>query len=76
MLQPGREADLPLEALGSERGGQVQVQELERHRPVMTEVLSQPDRGHPAPAELTLERVAVSQSRSQRCYRIGHVARW
>ena len=75
MLQPGREADLPLEALGAEAGGEMLVEELERDRPVVTEVLRQPNRGHAAAPELALEGVAVAQSRAQRCYRIGHGTR-
>ena len=38
MLQPGGEADLALEALGAERGGQLGVEHLERDRPVVPEV--------------------------------------
>ena len=75
MLQPGGEADLPLEPLGAEAGGQVQMEHLERDRPVVPEVLRQPDRGHAAAAELALEGVAVPQSRAQCCYRIGHGTR-
>jgi hypothetical protein len=75
MLQPGGEADLALEALGAEAGGQVQVEELERDRSVVPEVLGEPDRGHPPAAELALEGVAVAQSRAQCCYRIGHGTR-
>ena len=38
MLQPGGEADLALEALGSERGGELGVEHLERDRAVVLEV--------------------------------------
>ena len=75
MLQSGREADLPLEALGAEAGGQVQVKQLEGDRPVVPEVLRQPDRGHSPAAELAFEGIAVLQSRAQCCYRIRHGAR-
>ena len=37
------------------------MQHLERHRPVMLEVVREVDRGHPAAPELALERVAVGQ---------------
>ena len=67
MLQPGGEADLALEALGPERGGQLGVEHLERHRPVVPEVLGEIDRGHAAAPELALERVAVGQALAQSC---------
>ena len=75
MLQPGGEADLPLETLGAEAGCQVQMEKLQRDRPVVAEVLRQPDRGHAAAAELALKCVAVPQSRAQCCCRIGHGTR-
>ena len=40
MLEPRGEADLALEPVGPERGGQLGVEHLERHRPVVPEVLA------------------------------------
>ena len=62
MLEPGGELDLALEALGAEGGSQLGVEDLERDRAVVPEVLGEVDRGHAAPAELTLEPVAVGQA--------------
>ena len=72
MLQARGEPDLALEALGTERGGQLGVEHLERHRPVVPEVPGEEDRGHAPAAELALEGVPVPQAFLQRRYRIGH----
>ena len=72
MLQPGGEPDLPLEPLGAERRGELRMEQLERDRAVVLEVLGQPDRGHAAAAELAVERVALPQPFAQRRDRIRH----
>ena len=74
MLQPGREADLALEAIGPQSGGQLGVQHLERHRPVVPEVLGEIDDGHAPAAELALDRVAVLQPCAKISQRIRHDA--
>ena len=74
MLQARGEPDLALVALGTERGGELRVEHLEGHRPVVLEVLGEEDRGHAAAAELALEGVPVPQAFPQRRYRIGHEA--
>ena len=61
MLQTGRQPDLALEALGAETRGQLGVEDLERHRPVVPEILREIHRGHAAPADLSLEAVAGGQ---------------
>ena len=58
MLQPRGEPDLALEPLGTEGGGELGMQHLERDRPVVPEVPGEEDRGHPPAPELALERVA------------------
>src|SRR6186997_277312 len=68
-------ADLPLESLGAEGGGQFRVEELEGDRPVVAEVLGQPDRRHPPAAELALQRIAVAEALAQCGDRVGHWAR-
>jgi len=61
VVEAGGEANLALEALGAERGSQAGIEHLEGDRPLVPEVLSQPDRGHAAPPELALalEQVAA-----------------
>ena len=61
MLQPRREPDLLQEPLGAERLGELWVEDLERHQPVVPEVVRQVDRGHPPAAELALDRVAIAK---------------
>ena len=61
MLQPGGDPDLLEEAVRAERGDQLAAEDLERDRPVVPEILRQPHRRHPAPAELALDAVAVGQ---------------
>ena len=72
VLQPGGEADLALEALRPQRGGQLGVEHLERHRPVVPEVVGEVDDGHAPAAELALDRVAIPQSRAEIRQRIRH----
>src|SRR6185503_2529972 len=57
MLEPCREADLPLEPLGAEGGGDLGMEDLERDGAVVPQVSREPDGGHAAAAQLALERV-------------------
>ena len=61
MLKLGSQVDLAEEALRSQAGGQLGMQHLESDLPVVTKVLRQIDRSHPAPTELALDRVARLQ---------------
>ena len=61
MLQPRGEPDLLQEPLGAERLGELRVENLERHEPVVPEVVRQVDRGHPPAAELALDGVAIPE---------------
>ena len=72
MLEAGRDLDLPHEALGAERMGQLLVQDLERHRPIVPEIARQVDRSHAAAAELALEQVAIAEGIRQRRVDCGH----
>ena len=72
MLEPGGELDLALEPLGPERDGQLGVQHLERHGPVVPEVVREVDGGHAAPPELALDPVSPGQMRLQGL-QLGHV---
>jgi hypothetical protein len=66
MLQPRGELDLSKEALGPERHCQFGVQDLERDRPVVLQVLGEEHRGHAAAPELALKRIAVGERGLQR----------
>jgi hypothetical protein len=66
MLETGSHLDLPHEALGAERVGQLPVQDLEGDGPIVPEIACQVDRSHAAPPQLALEPVAVTQSIRQR----------
>jgi hypothetical protein len=71
MLEPGREADLALEPVGTERSGELGQEHLERYRPVVLDVVGEKDRGHPAAPQLTLEDVAIAKGSSQPGGEIG-----
>ncbi len=63
MLQPGAEPDLAEEPLGAQDLGQVGMEDLERDRSVMLQVVGQKDGGHSAASQLPLDPVAVGQRR-------------
>jgi hypothetical protein len=72
MIQPGSEADLAEEALGTQGRGELRVEQLQGDPPVVLEVLGEIDRGHSAAAELALETVAVAESVPELDDDIGH----
>jgi hypothetical protein len=72
MLQAGGELDLSKEALGAERSGELGVEDLERDRAVVLQVLGEENRGHPPTPELPLQSVASAQSFLQLRAEIGH----
>jgi hypothetical protein len=61
VLQPGGEADLAEEALGTQAGGDLRAEHLEGNRPIVLEVLRQVHSGHSTATELTFDSVAISQ---------------
>ena len=61
VLQAGDDLNLPEEPLAADGGRQLGLEYLERDAPVVLEVLGQQHDRHAAPAELTLDAVAVSQ---------------
>src|SRR6266581_7467623 len=65
MLQLCREADLSEEPLGAEDGRKLGAEHLERDGAVVFNVAGEVHRGHPAAAELTLDRVMVRQRNPQ-----------
>src|SRR5437870_5200005 len=72
MLQPGGDLDLAQKPLGAERGRDLGVQDLDRHRSAVFQVLRQEHRGHASTAQLPLDRVAVSEGLTQGVEQIGH----
>ena len=65
MLESCGELDLAKEALGSQARRQLGMEHLERHRPLVPEVLGEEDGGHAAAPELALDRVAIRQRLAQ-----------
>ena len=61
MLQPGRDVDLALEALGAQSVGQVWIEDLEGDGPVVPDVVGEVYDSHPTPAQLSLNAIAVGQ---------------
>jgi hypothetical protein len=61
VLQAGGDPDLPEEPLGSERGGELGAQHLERDGPIVPEVVGEIDGGHAATAKLALDPIAIGQ---------------
>ena len=72
VLQRGGGLDLDDEPLGAEDRGELRLEDLERDLPVVLQVAGQVDRGHPTPAELTLDPVPIGQSGGDRRGAIYH----
>ena len=53
--------DLAEKPIGAERRGQARVQHLEGHRPPVSQVAREINRGHAPTAERSLDRIAVRQ---------------
>ena len=64
---------LPKEALGTQRRGQLGMEDFECDRAVVPQVAREPDRGHAPAAELALERVPIAQPFAQCRHRVRHV---
>ena len=65
--------DLAQEPLGPERRGNLGAEHLEGDAALVAEVPGEVDRGHPAAAELALDRVAIRQGRLQAGEHVRHV---
>jgi hypothetical protein len=61
MIQLGGDRDFPEEPLRPDRRGQLRTKNLDRDLSVVLPVVSQVDGGHPTPAKLTLDLVAITQ---------------
>ena len=73
VLEPRRELDLPEEALGAQRVGQLRVEELERDRAVMAKIVSKVDSSHTPTPELALDAVPIGKGDPQRSQHVGHL---
>ena len=65
MRELGRDLDLAQEPLGAEGDGELGSQHLERHGAAELAVVGEVDRGHPALAQLALDRVAIGERGGQ-----------
>ena len=74
MLQRGGGLDLLHEALGAEHGGELRLEDLDRHLAVVLEVLGQIHGGHAALAQLPLDAVAVGERGGESVKGCGHFA--
>jgi hypothetical protein len=65
MLQSGCDLDLTQEAIGTQRGGKLGAEGLERDPAVMPEIPREIDDGHPTPAELALYHETTCQGETE-----------
>jgi hypothetical protein len=65
MLETSGDLNLPEKAVGTEGGDELLAQELDGNRTVVLKVAGEVDGGHPTPAELPLDHVAIAQGVSQ-----------
>src|SRR3954471_20179456 len=72
MLQVSRDADLAEESLVSQRLSQFRVNHLDGNRPIVLQVLGQPDRRHAAPTKLSLDPVIAGKRGLEPAEDIGH----
>src|ERR1051325_2782747 len=75
MLQRGDGLDLAQEPLGANDGGQLGPEDLDGDPAVVLQVLREIDRGHPALAQLALDRVASREGAGQTALSIGQQQR-
>ena len=71
VVEAGGDLDLAEEPLGTECRRELGVQHLDRDLPVVLQVGREIDGGHPAAAELTLDRVAPGEGRLQTGERVS-----
>ncbi len=65
MLELRGGGDLLHEPVGAQDGGQLGLEDLDGHLPVVLEIFGQVHGGHPALAQLPLDAVAVRQGGGQ-----------
>jgi hypothetical protein len=71
MVEPGRNRDLAQNALDPEDGREFRMQHLDGDGAREFAIFAEPDRGHPAAAELALDRVTLGQSAPQTGQQLG-----
>ena len=65
MVELGGDGDLAEEPLGAERVGEFGVEDLDRDRAIVLEIVREVDGGHAALPELALDAVAVGEGGSE-----------
>jgi hypothetical protein len=65
MLEIGDDPDLTEESLGTQRGGELGAEDLERDLALVAQVAGEVDGGHAALSQLTLELITISQGCAQ-----------
>lgn len=71
VLEAGGDPDFVQEALGAQRSREFRAEYLESNLPLMATVVREVDGGHAAPAEFTLDAVAVNQGGLELVVAIG-----
>src|SRR5437667_427975 len=74
VTQPGGDPDLAQEPLGTDRGGEIGGEHLDRYSASVLPIDRQVDRAHPATPELTLDRVSAPEGRGETGERVRQ--RW
>ena len=74
MLEVGGGLDLGEEAVGTDHGGQLWLQDLERDLALVAEIVRKEDGRHPALADLAVDLVATVERRVQPVDHVRHVA--
>ena len=72
VLEVGRRLDLGEEPFGTDHCGQLGLEDLQGDLAFVLQVVGQVDRGHPAFAELTLDRVAALEGSVEARDGVGH----
>jgi hypothetical protein len=72
VLEVGRNLDLGQETFGTDNGGQLGLEHLQRDLALVLEVIGQVDGRHPALTQLTRDGVAAFEGRVQASDWIGH----
>ena len=72
MLKPRGELDFALESFGTEQRRELAMQDLERNRPIVPQVMGQEDGGHASRADLLVEAIAPVERFIERRLRIRH----
>ena len=72
MLQPRRELDLALEAIGAQPGGEIRRQNLDDDPSVEREIMHEEDTRHPPTTELPLDSIPLAKACFQPFLEVGN----